>query len=231
MNLPTWLVIALLGISVFFAQSSSTGPVDATPDANDSAIPSRREIVAEAQQNPESELEERVLADGVITHEEYQEAVNTYIGCMAEAGYEVTTTPAMFTPGMYQYEIVREDDPATPASDAYFEKLMAADMDCSIGTTYTIEAIYGNQIVNPDDLPLMELTLACLESKDLVEAGSLTSAELQAELAKENPDLPFDIWDIQASSCLVNPSQNGIQGNPLRVVMPDGDVVIATPTP
>lgn len=188
-------------------------PTEATP--NSSRL-SRAEKVAEVRQNPESELEARVLQDGVVSTDEYNEAVNAYLACMSDAGYEMLTSANQFVPGMYDYA---HDSSATPEAERDSDRLFTTSDDCSVGTTMNIEAIFGDQIVNPDDVDIMALTVSCLETTGVVESGVLTPEYLTSALSQETPDLPFDLWEDQAMSCLLNPAQNGINGNPL--ILPD----------
>lgn len=222
MNLPLWLTIVLIGLTAFFTQSSTTEPIPATPT---STRLSRAEQIETVLQNPDSELEARVLSDGVVTAEEYEEAVDAYLACMADAGYTIQISPAQFVPGVYQY---MHDSSATPEAEFDFDHLIGVSDDCSIGTTMNIEAIYSDQIANPDDVDVMVLTVSCLEASGMIKEGELTPEQLKAQLSQQDPDLPFDLWDEQAMSCLVNPAQNGINGNPLILVTPPAE---STPAP
>lgn len=73
-----------------FANPAQTGITDdpgvpitpETASVPESGPMSRAETVEAEQESPDSELEERILQDGVVTAEEYQEAVDAYLMCM-----------------------------------------------------------------------------------------------------------------------------------------------------
>ncbi len=218
-----WVIVAIIGVILlipaarflYYSGSTSepsyvTGPIrtNILTDSGNPRVPDSTEV--------SSDLEASVLADGVVTAEEYQEAVNAYLSCMIGAGYEIQTAPARFLPGLFQYEIRPGASFSTPVPDSVYAKLPGVVIDCAAGTTGTIELIYSSQISNPDSADVWDLTLACLiDNHVIADNESATIEHLRYALTAEDGELRLDLEDDQTMSCLENPAQNGINGNPL----------------
>lgn len=224
MNVFFWLLIVVLSSGLFQVQSGPTASPEITAVESNTSVTNSDYTDAEAapdQTGPSSELELRVLEDGFVTPEEYQEAVDAYLACMSASGYEMETTPAMYLPGMYQYQIKLRDNPSTPVPDGDIQNIRTVSDTCATGTTMIIEATYGSQISNPGNGDVLELMLQCLIDTDVISATvSYTVDDLERALRDEESDLELDFMNQQTISCMVNPSQNGLNGNDLIPATP-----------
>lgn len=224
-----WVIILIIGMILlipaarflYFSGSNSepayvTGPIrtNVLIDSGDPPISDPAEF--------SSDLEAHVLADGVVTEEEYQQAVDAYFSCVTMAGYAIETAPAPFLPGLFQYEIRPGPGFSTPVPDSVYMDLPGVISDCVTGTTAQIELLYSSQIANPDNADIWELTLTCLVSNHVITDKSTTIEHLRYAITAEDGELQLDFEDERTMSCLENPAQNGINGNPLLLPSPAG---------
>lgn len=164
---------AILGCS---AESPEDGPYSAR--------------FAEAMQQATSDFEREVLADGVVTRAEYEEAVERYVECMADVGIKVTLIDQE---GYYVYSFAQ-----TPGLDA-------ADIECMRGTTLLVSGLYTDPLKNPGNDDYDEIVVACLKR-----AGVVDERYTATQFASDSVDhtLPVDDEDPALSRCMANPSSD-----------------------
>jgi hypothetical protein len=139
-------VVALAGI-VLLACGCGVGSVDPaySPVALDGEVPQFvgpwAADLADLYVGSKSDLEREVLADEVITEEEYQALEDWYIGCMAGQGLTVTPTE-------FGYDLGTEDQGA----------ILAAEGVCKTDTMSTALWMMGD----PDNIPVQLATYECL---------------------------------------------------------------------
>lgn len=142
------------------------------------------EVVA-ASRSAESAFERDVLADGELTRAEYEEAVQRYVSCAADRGVEITPVRQG---SRYAYQMSTD-----PESDR-------VALRCSVGTTRTIEALYGDIVANPTNGDYEQLVVRCLIRSGLAPQG-YTKARF---LDEREGDLPFPSDDPRLQECLEN---------------------------
>lgn len=176
--------------AILTAASCSDLPRDAVPDG-----PYKAQIL-QARQQATSDFQREVLADGVITKAEFDEAVQRYVKCMADKG--VDATPYDMGGGYYGYAVSSD-------SNDQFQRFSDA---CHEGTTALIEDLYIQMLTNPSGGNIDDAIAACLIRKGLVDA-TFTGAELR-RLYSADPrgkNMPFDTNDPEARACTINPQQ------------------------
>lgn len=182
-------------------------PAEMAPDG-----PYAEEIQA-AQESTDSDFQREVLADGVVTREEYDEAMQRYADCVSENGAAVTLEEQT---GYYVYRI--DGDPA--AYDA-------AEAVCSPQTKSEIEPLFVNILMNPakrDDeemlaecmvqsgivkAPFTTDDLAALEQRAGITSTAVSSGDTQgtdAEDAPIDPEAERIITSPEADTCRANPN-------------------------
>jgi len=225
------LLVALLAVLI---SSSPTFAAEATPAASPVATgsPYAKEFF-EARERATSDFELEVLADDLITHAEYAEAVDRFVSCMQEAGHDFAAVASPDVPGMWWYES-RIPDAAmesTPAADAFFAE-QNADFDrCSTGTTFQIEALYHEILTNPTHLDNAELIATCFAVTGLTD-GTFTGDDFTEAFTSEDNAFPFDQGDARFQSCVNNPNQTGLPDQitePDARMLPPSDWNAATP--
>lgn len=142
----------------------------------------------EALRAATSDFERAVLGDGEITRAEYEEAVERYVSCMADAGIEVGLHEQG---GYYTYSSA-----AAPGFDATHDR-------CAEGTTLLIAGLYVARLTNPGAEDYDELIVACLIRAGLVEAD-YTAERFTADATDQT--LPFDDASAGFDGCMANPT-------------------------
>lgn len=145
---------------------------------------------AEALRAATSDFERAVLEDGEVTRSEYEEAVDQYVACMADAGIE---TGLHDEGGYYSYSFTKTPDLET-TSDR-----------CAEGTTLLVAGLYVDQLTNPGAEDYDELIVACLIRAGLAEAD-YSAAQFDADA--RDGTLPFDDTAPGFDACMANPTQD-----------------------
>lgn len=178
--------------------------------APDTSIPAENPYRVEFEQAlaaSTSPFESGVLADGIITADEYGQAVARYLECVREAGYPMTTRPDPLMPFKFTYEV---DSP-----DIDFGALIDDTEACAEGTTRRIEALYGAIIMNPDNLDWDEVTVECLRDEELVD-DDFVADQIGELLESTDSGADFDPYDDmwtdaeRMTACTVNPLLVGL---------------------
>jgi hypothetical protein len=130
--------------------------------------------VKAAQGQATSDLERRILADGVVSKAEYVEAVNGYVSCMSSNGVNIVTEPR--PPGILIYKV--RDQPKD------FDTL---DAKCRSGTNALIEPLYTGHLTNPKNLSAAALFAQCFVRKGLVAKGYTEERSRRDMEAKTGP--------------------------------------------
>ena len=144
----------------------------------------------EALRAATSDFEKAVLEDGEITRAEYEEAVERYVSCMADAGIEVGLHEQG---GYYTYSSA-----AAPGFDATHD-------GCAEGTTLLIAGLYIAQLTNPGAEDYDELIVVCLVRAGVVEAD-YTAEQFAADATDQT--FPFDDSSADFHGCMANPTRD-----------------------
>lgn len=147
-----------------------------------------------------------VLADGVVSRAEYEEAFSLFVSCMEEAGFPLSLTESG---GYYaSTEYVRG-----PGADGAFDR-------CQAGTVMGISGLYETRLINPEGRDVHELVVECLVREGALSEPISTQEFLDAAGYVEGADppepgvpeqegiwsLPFPQDDPRLLACRVNPS-------------------------
>jgi len=162
-----------------------------------------------ARENAQSDFQRDVLADDLITDEEYRETRQRYLDCNAAVGIHVT-----FAERGNGYEF-------SPAPNAEQE---AEELRCSAETISVIQALYEAIRLNPRNDDFDELTANCLRDRGVVDDAFTTAdwktfSQAFAAAAAVTPsgdatappsDLPtlpggIPMDDPQVQACSTNP--------------------------
>lgn len=141
--------------------------------------------VAAAQQGAKSQFQEGVLADGVVTRAEYDEAAQRLVACGQDRGVAIQLTKVG---SRYNYSFGQGD--------------MAIFDACRADNMGDIGALYEATTLNPDRQSPEELLVSCLARVGLVDS-SYTAANLTSD--KEKDSYPFDRNDQRFADCTQDP--------------------------
>lgn len=119
-------------------------------------------MIRAAQGRLTSDFQKEAFADGVISREEYIEALDRWVSCMDDAGYTVALEPQ---DGYFTYSMNAA------------QGLDAADLACRVGTTYEIEPIYVGMLQDPLKRTSPEVIRDCLIAGGMLDP-SVTVAEM-----------------------------------------------------
>lgn len=188
---PTATVLALCLIAMTLLGACAS-------EENSGAVPDGpyKAQIFQARQQATSDFQREVLADGIITKAEFDEAVQRYVTCMADKGVEVK--PYDMGGGYYGYAVGSD-------SNDQFQRFSDA---CHEGATALIEDLYIQMLTNPSGGNIEDAVAECLVRKGLVDA-TFTGAELR-RLSSADPrgkNMPFDTNDPEAVACRINPQQ------------------------
>lgn len=136
-----------------------------------------------------SDVEAGVLADGLVTDTEYEEAVRRYLRCATEHG--VTIEARQGSHGLYSYrwDATQPDVTAT----------------CAEGTTRMVEAIYSGQTTNPGMRPYGEIIPECWVRRGAVDPA-VTLEDARIAFANGTYDTLHVVDADLMEACLENPS-------------------------
>lgn len=168
--------------------------------------------IAQYQQAATSQFEKDVLADGVVTRQEYEEAMQRYVSCVQERGVGISLFEQF---GFYGTQGSYEDE-----MDAERANLIMAE--CEEGTNLLIEPLFIEMTVNPDKEDYAVVTARCYVSQGLVAApfGAHDFDELQSEWSEQSesgevdPQLEELMVGETALLCQQNPTllEDGANG-------------------
>ena len=155
------------------------------------------ESIRAAQGRLTSDFQKEAFADGVISREEYIEALDRWVSCMYDAGYTVALEPQ---DGYFIYSMNAA------------QGLDATDLACRVGTADEIEPIYVGMLQDPLNRTGPEATRDCLIAGGLLDP-SVTVAEVTDGFG------PI----VEGTSTLVDnndPDVTGCVGNPYSAPLP-----------
>lgn len=157
-----------------------------------------------ARAQASSDFEKDVLADAKISRAEYEEAVQRFVTCVNTSGAKVATEDQS---GYYIYRV----DGDVEAYDGVRDK-------CQKGTNGLIEALYVDQLTNPDKRPLADLMAACFRKYGVAPPNFTTEdmkpllSSQQDLVAANDPGGDWEGYDFdpstnpKASDCFSNPA-------------------------
>lgn len=156
-----------------------------------------------ARTKASSDFERDVLADSTITRAEYEEAVQRFVKCVNSSGAKVATEDQ---DGYYIYRIEGDVDAYDGVRD-----------QCQNGTNGLIEALYVDQLTNPDKRTLADLLAACFR-KHGIAPPNFTTEDMQP-LLKSQQDLtaandPGGDWEGYDFDPATNPKSSECFSNP-----------------
>lgn len=159
---------------------------------------------AQAREYARSDFQREVLADDVITDEEFREVRQRYIDCVTDAG-------------MHAIANLRGDYEFSPAPTG---DQIAEELRCSDETIRGVESLYSLVKVNPMNEDFSELTATCLRQQGVVESEftgqdwdrfvNVFAAAYNAEATASPSDLPtlpggVRMDDPRVQQCSTNP--------------------------
>jgi len=229
------IIVALLLLTSSVATFSHVrvARASATPEATPTTDSPHAKTFADARLQATTQFELDILADNLITHAEYQEAVDRLLDCLHQAGYDTSAEPSQDTPGMYIYltALPETNTMSTPEAEAAFQEFDDTYVACSIGTTIVIESTYSAVFTNPTNADATSLVVACLKLTD-VAPSDYTVNEFETNFAQQDGTFPFDQTDPRFGSCVNNPNQTGLPDQitePDARMLPPSDWDAATP--
>lgn len=187
----TIAALALAGLAL-----SGCGQTQATPPAAKLAS-SLEELFAQWLDSPDATAHDKVVLQeaieaGQITQAQYQEALDLYITCMSDAGYELQQT-------RYSTGIINAQPPSRVED---LDALIATDQLCQEQTSVFVVMGYETQLGNPDlyaDAGTVAYT--CLRKNGLIE-DDVALEQVAAFLTESHRNqYPFDVQDLDVKSC------------------------------
>lgn len=171
---------ALVGAPVTPAASATPDPVSVAYET----------WIADAEARATSGFERDVFADGAVTQDEYESAMDRFFGCLGARGLEVM--PDRLGNGLITFSI-------TGAG------VDAAVADCAAGTTELIEPLYSEMVQNPANRPG---ALDGVIAECLVEAGAVEAPYTAEDYRRDSGSLEFRrdmMEDSSAGDCFIAP--------------------------
>lgn len=177
---------------------NESGPVQiGTPAANSTYSGSVPEFngpwasdLTSVYRSTNSELVHEILADGVISDQEYAEIANQFVKCMSGKGFTVvlsTTELTAYTVTNGQGHTHSEIDDADRACGLDFER---------------VGGLLAEMKRNPEHLDENTMIAACLVKAKVVPT-TYTANDYAAELQTQK--FPFDVTDSKVTECIANP--------------------------
>ena len=144
-----------------------------------------------------SDLEIAILSDYVVTDEEYAQAREAFVACMAssEYGFSVSLQPTQTSVQMP--DGFTEAMGGREAAEAEFGRVYA---ECESHTTDPIEYVYLGMRDNPEGLSNTELIRRCFERHGIEDGKDLPDDEFSAMIFDNdnyltaNPDSQECVW-------------------------------------
>lgn len=164
------------------------------PDAADLELSGPwADVFAEALDESESAVEREILADGVVTSTELEQAHDGVRRCLADSGLAVDYSPD----GGFELTDLDGDAPDMP-----FERSDAALQACETRFDSWVTFLYEQVRRNPERLDEGTIQVRCLADAGLVDP-SYGRDDWEAD--DESGTFPFDTQSEAAQSCLRDP--------------------------
>lgn len=194
------IIVALSGCSNDGSDNNGTGTDSSSQDGGSGEVLAgsltelfEQYLSKENLSDFEREVLERAVETGSISQADYDEAVNRYLKCTSDLGYDETATK--LASGLYQIT------PPIFDTDAEADKYSEQSADCAEGTTMVIESLFNQQQNNPDLLADPRQTaVQCLLEGGFVDA-SYTVDDFDADM-QDPGNASFDVSDETANACL-----------------------------
>ncbi len=154
------------------------------------ADPYRQDVLA-AYKIVASDFQRQVLKDGLITRQEYEEAVNRFLDCMKKSGYPMGKVDNF---GIYNYQIEGNSGAEEPFM-----------IQCRKTTIDEIETIFVDKYSNPNKGDIYELIAACFVKKKLAPAD-YTKEKYRADLEKGMKNSVVNGPEPLVQECLFTPT-------------------------
>lgn len=183
------VVTRLLGVLLLTALASFSG---CSPEGGETGSRADR-VVAEFGLKELSDFESKVLDDGLVAQAEYDEAYQRWLDCAKGVGLGVEPKKDEVTGA---FHVVNISVPADENSQERQERDAELSISCEDGNFTLIDAVYRDQVMNPDAKDWDEGVVACM-----VEDGVVGPDFDKEQYLSEEP-LPDAAW---ASDCLWNP--------------------------
>jgi hypothetical protein len=155
--------------------------------------------IRQAARQATSEFERKVLSDGRITRDEYDEAVHRYVACANSRGIPMTAQLEEPSHAYFEYTVSNPSPAGQSIMDA-----------CTKGTTALIEPLYTEMVMNPTHTDLNALTAKCLIRKGLA-PKSYSGRDFERDEQNQFKAAPYDPnSSAQASrfnACMQAPAQ------------------------
>lgn len=164
----------------------------------------------EARSETSSPLQLEILADDVITAQEYDTATHAFLGCMQDAGYEVTTERDPLMPALYQFIWNYPD--ATPGVEVPQSAWAAYDEQfnsCYVEWALQVHMLYSSVTYFPNNEDVYDANLSCLLADKLVPEDFDHEALERAAMTGDWGD-NVNPGTMEFSLCLVNPFKIGL---------------------
>lgn len=151
------------------------------------------EEIRTAQSSAKSDFQKKVLSDGVITQEEYIEALDRWVACMEDAGLTAGVVPE--GDGTFSYSIASADGDIDRQNDT-----------CREATVDGIDSIYIGMLQDPANRTGPELMRDCLVAAGKLD-GSFTAIDMEEQLGPiiEGTSRIVDNMDPAVVDCVRNP--------------------------
>lgn len=184
------------------------GTPAASPDISQSPYAAEFEQARSETTNP---LQLEILADDVITAEEYERSIQAFLGCMHDAGYEVITERDQLMPAIYQFVWNYPD--ATSGAEVPQSIWGEYDQqfdDCSFEWALPVQTLYASVVYFPNNEDVFDANLACLQADELVpDDFDRDDIERAATTGDWGDDV--DPFTPEFTLCLVNPFKIGFE--------------------
>ncbi|MCA9833845.1 MAG: hypothetical protein KC435_07875 [Thermomicrobiales bacterium] len=181
-----------------------------TPSATPASSPYAAAF-EDARSETTNPLQLEILADDVITADEYEASIQAFVSCMNEAGYDVHPEQDMLMPALYQ--MVWTYPETTPGVEVPQSVWTAYDTqfdDCYMEWSMQVAALYSATTYFPNDEDVFDANLACLHADKLVpESFDRAALEHAAMTGDWGPGV--NPGTMELSLCLVNPFKIGIE--------------------
>lgn len=198
-------------LSVLMLAILSVGTPAASPATDQNPYAAEFEQARSETTNP---LQLEILADDIITPAEYEESVQAFLGCMHDAGYDVTTERDQLMPALYQF--IWNHPNATPGVEVPQSAWAPYDQkfdECSFEWVLPVQTLYSSTVYFPNNEDVFDANLACLHTDGLVpddfDRDDIEHAAMTGDWGEGvNP------FTLEFSLCLVNPFKIGIDTEP-----------------
>lgn len=164
----------------------------------------------QARSETDNPLQLEILADDVVTAEEYEATTSAFLNCMHEAGYEVVPESDLLMPALYQFSWQFPD--ATPGSEIPQSTFHAYDQqfdDCYFEWAIQVHMMYSSVIYFPGNEDVFDANLACLLADGHV-PDDFDLADLEHAAMTGDWGIGVNPGTMEFTLCLVNPFKIGM---------------------